>query len=299
MAFALRAGVTFTRTIAVIGALSTLVLVRTGIPVPVLAAVVAAALVGTLLLDSDRARFAPWALYTIAFVVFAHLRTLADEAGLGVHYSYVAEIDGALFGEVPSLWLQRHLYVPGTLGAVDVAAVAVYASYFLVPHLVAFGLWRRNLDAFRRYAIQIVATCYAGLAVAFAAPTAPPWLAGQVGELPYVARVVKDVVSDDAHRRGYEIVGANPVAAMPSLHMALTVVIVFAAWRLSRAAGIVAGVYAVAMGLSLVYLGEHYVVDIAAGALTAGVVCAAVGSMRSRRERKNPARAGLFSELRG
>jgi membrane-associated phospholipid phosphatase len=297
MTFALRAGVTFTRTIVVLGALSTLVLVRAGIPFPVLAAVVVVGLVGTLLLDADRVRFAPWALYTIAFVVFVHLRTLADEAGVGVHYAYAADIDDALFGEVPSLWLQQHLYVPGAVGAVDAAAVAVYASYFLVPHVVAFALWRRRLDAFRRYATEIVATCYAGLAVAFLAPTGPPWLAGQVGELPFVARIVKDVVSDDAHRRGYEIVGANPVAAMPSLHMALTVVIVFAMWRLRRAMGVVAAVYAVAMGFALVYLGEHYVVDVVAGALTAGVACALTA--RLRRERKNPARAGLFSELRG
>lgn len=277
MTFAVRAGVTLTRSVVILGALSTLVLVRAGIPVPVLAAVVGVSLLGTLLLDSDRARFRPWALYTIAFVLFAHLRTLADDVGFSVHYGYAAEIDGALFGVVPTLWLQRHLYVPGTLGPIDAAAIVVYASYFVVPHAFAFALWRRHLAAFRRYATEIVAACYVGLAVAFVAPTAPPWLAGQVGELPFVARVVKDVVSEGAHRQGYELVGVNPVAAMPSLHVALTVVVAFAAWRLGRVAGIVASMYAAAMAFSLVYLGEHYVVDIAAGVATAAVAAAIAG----------------------
>ena len=47
---------------------------------------------------------------------------------------------------------------------------------------------------------------------------------------------------------------------MPSLHMAITVI-----------AGVAGALYCAAMGLSLVYLGEHYVVDLLAGVLVAAV----------------------------
>jgi membrane-associated phospholipid phosphatase len=70
----------------------------------------------------------------------------------------------------------------------------------------------------------------------------------------------------------YGVLGGNPLAAMPSLHFATSVT----AARVLAGTGPVAGVfgwtYAATLGLALVYLGEHYVVDLAAGAaLSEGV----------------------------
>jgi hypothetical protein len=70
----------------------------------------------------------------------------------------------------------------------------------------------------------------------------------------------------------YRALGGNPLAAMPSLHFATSVM----AARLLRETGRVPGAlgwsYAMTLGLALVYLGEHYVADLAAGyALTEAV----------------------------
>jgi membrane-associated phospholipid phosphatase len=301
-ALVIRTGVTTARVAVVLGMLSTLVLVRAGVPMPVLLAVVGACLLGTLVVERDAARFRPWALYTLAFVLFAHLRGFADETGLATHVAYPADADRALFGVVPTVWLQEHLYVPGVAGALEMACIAVYVSYFLVPHVVAFALWRRNIDRFRRYAREIVLACYFGLTVSFVVPTAPPWLAGQLGEIPFVARVVKDVSNGagaNAYREGYEIVGVNPVAAMPSLHTALTVVIALAALRAGRAWGMLGVAYAAAMCFSLVYLGEHYVVDVVAGIATALVAAGLAPLAQRALERAKPHVSGAFLRLRG
>ncbi|HEV2109461.1 MAG TPA: phosphatase PAP2 family protein, partial [Thermomicrobiales bacterium] len=63
----------------------------------------------------------------------------------------------------------------------------------------------------------------------------------------------------------------NPIAAMPSIHFAATALLVFPV----RRAGVpVAGamvLYACLMAIALVYLGEHYVLDIVVGGTLAGL----------------------------
>ena len=103
-------------------------------------------------------------------------------------------------------------------------------------------------------------------------PTSPPWLAAETGHLPEVFRITKLATSQvwaDAYSQGTYVAGKNDVAAMPSLHTALTTAVALTLWRLNRFAGIVGWLYVAAMGISLVYFGEHYVVDVLAGILVA------------------------------
>jgi hypothetical protein len=62
----------------------------------------------------------------------------------------------------------------------------------------------------------------------------------------------------------YQFIGANPVAAVPSLHAGLPMISAVFAWRISRPIGIALTLYATTVCLSIVYMGEHYVFDIAA-----------------------------------
>jgi membrane-associated phospholipid phosphatase len=106
---------------------------------------------------------------------------------------------------------------------------------------------------------------YTGLLASFVVPTAPPWLASQHGDIASVHRVFQDMVGAGAHSSAGSAVGQNDVAAMPSLHMAITVVIALFAWGRDRRLGVLGAVYAAGMGFSLVYLGEHYVTDVLVG----------------------------------
>src|SRR5205085_3671146 len=70
----------------------------------------------------------------------------------------------------------------------------------------------------------------------------------------------------------YRFLGGNPLAAMPSLHFATSVTAAHVLSDSSPVAGALGWAYAATLGLALVYLGEHYVVDLLAGlALTEGV----------------------------
>jgi membrane-associated phospholipid phosphatase len=70
----------------------------------------------------------------------------------------------------------------------------------------------------------------------------------------------------------YGVLGGNPLAAMPSLHFATSVTAAHVLTDSSAAGAPLAWVYAATLGVALVYLGEHYVVDLAAGlALAEGI----------------------------
>ena len=276
--------------------LGVLVLLRSTASTWVALVAVAVALALLFLVARHDATVRLWGLYMVGFLLFAQLRSLADETGVPVRFEYAAELEHTVFGGTfPTVWLQERLYSLGEIGPLEIATVAVYTSYFVVPHLVVLALWLRRSPLFGRFTVAVLGTAYLGLAVSFAVPTAPPWLAAQSNHLPFVSRIVRDAfdgVDPSAYARGYEVVGVNPVAAMPSLHLAMTVLVLLAAWRGRLGVRLAGLAYCLAMAFALVYTGEHYVVDLVAGAVTAALAWRAAPSVvalvESRRRRSAP-----------
>jgi membrane-associated phospholipid phosphatase len=63
----------------------------------------------------------------------------------------------------------------------------------------------------------------------------------------------------------YDALGGNPWAAMPSLHFATTLMAALLLAETGPVEGVLGWAYAGALGFALVYLGEHYLVDLLAG----------------------------------
>ncbi len=63
----------------------------------------------------------------------------------------------------------------------------------------------------------------------------------------------------------YSVLGGNPLAAMPSLHFATSVMAALLLGESGPAAGAIGWAYASTLGFALVYLGEHYVADLLGG----------------------------------
>ncbi|MCW2667112.1 MAG: phosphoesterase PA-phosphatase related protein [Frankiales bacterium] len=207
-------------------------------------------------------------------VLFAYdlLRGQADGLAGRAHVLPQLRADELLFGgTVPTVWLQQRLHDPGTTAWWEAALVPVYLSHFVVPLGVAAVLWARSPAAFRRYALTLVVLTAMTLATYALFPAAPPWLAAQQGVLPDVTRVVSEVMRSSGVDTVRALVAqgdayANPVAAVPSLHSAIPMMIVLLAWRRSGPGvrGLLA-LYPVAMTFALVYGAEHYVVDVLLG----------------------------------
>jgi hypothetical protein len=198
---------------------------------------------------------------------------------------YPVRVDRVLgLGQVPNVRLQRRFAVPGRIRRRDQVLVWCHWLWFLFPHgTVAYLLLRRR-DLFPRAATMTYAVFDLGLIGYWALPTAPPWYAsahGRLGEGGDVAVRRMMVEHGEAFWKDgwgplYSVLGGNPLAAMPSLHFATSLM---GAHLLSEAGpveGAVGWTYALTLGFALVYLGEHYLVDLLAGAaLTEGVRLAA------------------------
>jgi membrane-associated phospholipid phosphatase len=119
-----------------------------------------------------------------------------------------------------------------------------------------------------------------GASVYWFAPTAPPWYAASVAGRKYhgaedVRRMMVEY-GEQFWRDGwgplYSVLGGNPLAAMPSLHFATSLMAALLLAEAGPFAGTLGASYAAVLGFALVYLGEHYVVDLLAGAALTGVV---------------------------
>jgi uncharacterized membrane protein YedE/YeeE len=97
----------------------------------------------------------------------------------------------------------------------DAVAAKVLNLHFVVPPLVAFGLWLRKRMLFYRFATSMIVLSFASAVVFLVYPSAPPWAAAQAGLLD----VVKLPPVNDVSSLGSATPApANPYAAIPSLH---------------------------------------------------------------------------------
>lgn len=214
--------------------------------------------------------------YATIWFVFTFLRSFADETILArTLNTKVASFERWLFsGELPTIALQASWYDPFNLHWYDFYLVFIHWSYFIVPHAVAVWLWWRQPARFQHLLTATTLLLILGLILYFLLPTNPPWMAPESVNSPAAAtalRIMESVAGwfgGGLYDAGYRIVGeSNPIAAMPSIHMAVTFLLPWVARERGRFWLTLALFYSFSMGLALVYLGEHYVVDILAGCL--------------------------------
>lgn len=208
--------------------------------------------------------------YGLVWLGFTLLRALADETPVPLRTSEVTRVERWLFfGHTPTIWLQERLFDPLNISFLDYLTTFTHWSYFIVPHVAAILIWRTRPDLFRRFLIAMTLTMGVGLVVYFLSPAAPPWLTADKAPQQDIYRVMANVgrtLNSSLYDRTYSVLGdPNPVAAMPSLHQAITFLLFLFALHYGRKIAIAALIYSLAMGFSLVYTGEHYVIDAIVG----------------------------------
>jgi membrane-associated phospholipid phosphatase len=205
----------------------------------------------------------------------------AEAAHRRVHIDYPVVVDRALgAGQVPTLRLQRWLGRPGGITARDKVLVWAHWMWFFVPHSALVYILARHPERLTRAAVHIYATFDLGVIAYWTIPTAPPWYAAQQGHVVEageqgVRRMMIEYGEQFWKERWgplYSLLGGNPLAAMPSLHFATSVMAAHVLAETGPVAGAVGWTYAITLGFALVYLGEHYLVDLlSALALTEGI----------------------------
>ena len=183
-----------------------------------------------------------------------------------------ASVQGALTGTW-ALWLLNHLYLA--------------AQLVVLPGALIF-LFRRSRPLYLRLRNTILATWVLSIPVYAAFPVAPPRLAD--------SGLVDTITSQTGISLDSSLTTSfyNELAAVPSLHVGFAVVIgiAMAAAVSNRIAKALWLMWGPVIGLAVVATGNHYVFDIAAGVVAAGLGYALGAAIARTNFRRPTAPAG-------
>jgi hypothetical protein len=182
-----------------------------------------------------------------------------------------ASVQGTLTGTW-ILWILNHLYLA--------------AQLVVLPGSLIF-LFRRSRPLYYKLRNTILATWVISIPVYAAFPVAPPRLAE--------SGIVDTITSQTGFSLDSSLTTSfyNELAAVPSLHVGFAVVIgiALAAAVRNRIAKVLWLMWGPVIGLAVVATGNHYVFDIAAGVVAAGLGYA-LGSAAMRVKVRRPSASG-------
>lgn len=218
-----------------------------------------------------------WILFVWFFLGYELLRGLLSYIGKNANILPMINIDKSIFGFIPTIKLQSLLYNPVHLAWYDYLATLFYLCHLVVPLLVGFYFWSKDRNFFRRFALAILVLSYAAFVTYIIFPAAPPWIASSLGYIPRVTGIIGVVTSRFLQTNTffpliYSLAGGDSFAAMPSLHAAFPLMVFFFLFKWSKKAGILFIPYVLGVWFSVIYLGEHYFIDVVMGIVYSVVI---------------------------
>lgn len=224
--------------------------------------------------------FLDWLPLLAALVLYDHTRGIADTLGMPVRVGAIVDVEQGMFGgTIPTVWLQTQL-LEESVRWWDVGIAIVYFTHFVVPWLVAAVFYLYSRPRWVSYIRRVLLLSYAGLVTYVLLPAAPPWYAAVEGDIAEpVYRLVGRGWAELGLRSADQWLSAaqaevNMVAAVPSLHAAFALLVTVTLWPLTTNVVLRACVVMLplAMAFTLVYGGEHYVIDVLLGWVYVAVV---------------------------
>lgn len=218
-------------------------------------------------------RFLPLVSLLLLYELF---RGIADDLNGTVHFTEMIDFDRWMFfGSLPTVVLQEWWW-RGVVRWYDFYFYFLYTIHFLMPLGLAVLLWKKAPRHYWPFVWGLVVLSFAAFVTYILYPAAPPWMAKDLG---YIAEPLHRVSSDIWAAMGiqnfsevYSRLPANPVAAVPSLHSAYPLIFslfILQAFGWRRYWWVL--IYPVSMWIGVVYMGEHYVIDVILGALYAAL----------------------------
>ena len=222
-----------------------------------------------------------------AYVAYAYLRTLVVRAGIPAERDVLPAIDRVLGGgATPGQRLQSWFFV-GHVTPFDVVFTSIYAAWFIVPTMLTLYVVIVRWDLIGTYAPVRVSIYFLPLLIYLLMPTEPPWMTVHEAR---ILPLVTGVVPNDG----------NPVTAFPSMHVLTPATLtMWLWWKQMKVPATLFSIYTSLTVFAVLYLGEHYLVDVLASLLIAvGLVWGAsrlearLRAMLNRRAARRIAAAG-------
>lgn len=212
--------------------------------------------------------------FIIILLVYDSFRSLVPSLNARVHYTLMPNFDKALFGTLPTVTLQKWLW-HGHVVWYDYVFYTFYMLHFVLPIGLAVLIYKLRAKDYWRFAWTYIVTSFVAFIVFLLYPTAPPWLASQNGYIPHITRVstaIYNAMGINNFPSIYNRFAPNPVAAVPSLHAAFSILFVIFVYKLfGKWWAALSLIYPFCIIFGVVYMGEHYVFDVVTGAILAVV----------------------------
>jgi membrane-associated phospholipid phosphatase len=251
--------------------------------------VVLALLVIAIPLGRGLAFIVDWGPFLLLFLAYEEMRGFAAKTGFQPHD--LSGLERFVFGgNIPTLVLQHAFYHPGVVSPQDVIGLFFYFMHFPLPILVGFVFWLRSRDHYHRYIAALLLMSFIAFATYLFWPSAPPWY--QLHDVVKINDHTVRALWGDRYSVSaiYASFNPNRFAAFPSLHAAFPALAAVYAWSKYRWLSIALIGWTTGVVLSIVYLGEHYVVDAFDGFLYVALATLLVeGFVRWRGRRPTPA----------
>jgi membrane-associated phospholipid phosphatase len=230
-----------------------------------------------------------WGPFILLFLAYEEMRGFAAKTGFQPHD--LSGLERFVFGgSIPTLVLQHAFYRPGVVSPQDVVALFFYFMHFPLPILVGFVFWLRSRDHYHRYIAALLLMSFIAFATYLFWPSAPPWY--QLHDVVKINNQTVRALWDNRYSVSaiYASFNPNQFAAFPSLHAAFPALAAVYAWSRYRWLSVALIGWTACVALSIVYLGEHYVVDAFDGFLYVAVATLLVeGFVKWRARRVRPA----------
>jgi len=222
-------------------------------------------------------------IFIIFWIIFDYMKAFPNYQFREVHIESLYRAEKSIFGiRVDNThWLTPNEYwqIHSTT-FLDILTGICYMSWVPVPLAFSIFLFFRNRNAFLQFSLTFLLVNLIGFVIYYLYPASPPWYVQQHG-FQFVSHTAGNTGGLERfdHFFGLDIFktvygkSSNVFAAMPSLHAAYPVIVVY--YGIKNKIGWMNWVFAVLMTgiwFSAIYTGHHYILDV-----LAGIFCAITG----------------------
>ena len=246
--------------------------------------VLLALLVIAVALGRGRSFVTDWTPFLLLFFAYEAMRGFASKTNFAPHD--LAGLERFVFaGTIPTLTLQHAFYHSGVVGVQDIVGMFFYFMHFVLPIVIGFVFWVTSREYYWRFIAALLLMCFLAFVTYLFWPTAPPWWQLPDEVVKVNDQTVHALWGFTAVSPIYHSFNPNKFAAFPSLHAAFPMLAAVYAWQRYRLLALGLVLWSLAVVLSIVYLGEHYVVDALVSVLYVAVATIAVEVFSRRRAR--------------
>lgn len=223
-----------------------------------------------------------FSIFIVYWIIFDYMKAIPNYTITSVHIADLYNFEKKLFG----INYNGHLLTPNeywklnATTSLDVIAGLFYICWIPVPLGFAAYLFFKNRREFLSFALTFLIVNLLGFVVYYTFPAAPPWYIqehgfifhsatpGNTGGLARFDKYFNVHIFQSIYQKG-----SNVFAAMPSLHSAYPVIVIY--YGLKNRLGyinLVLITVMVGIWLTAIYSSHHYILDV-----MAGIICAIIG----------------------